>query len=227
MDDLFSNYDDFTEIRKEHAINSMSCYLITPQGKVPVNVILDSGSNTSNIDETLIEKFKLKQSTPEFLRTVRYVSTNVSYPSAGYDLQLMSKDGDYTQAVRAYRVRNFGSKVPDWIEVCSKHDYLKSLPVLKTQDAVSRILLGTDCKELFHTLESRMSDNDGPTAIRNVLGWSFLGRFTSNNLAPNVPKSFKNTDVTKPEKIAKKKSYDSELNDIIKRSFEIEDWNLQ
>ena len=27
--------------------------------------------------------------------------------------------------VRAYRVRNFGSRVPDWVDICSKHDYLK------------------------------------------------------------------------------------------------------
>ena len=71
-----------------------------------------------------------------------------------------------------------------------------------------------------------MSDNDGPTAIKNVLGWSFLGRFRSNNLASNTSKNFKSVEVTKVEKNPKKKSIDSKLNDVIKRSFDIEDWNL-
>jgi len=226
MEDLFSTYNDFSEIRKEYAINSMVCYLVVKGKRILVNVILDSGSNASNIDGMLISELGLKPSTPEFIRTVQYVSTNVSYLSAGYDIQLTSISGDQTQAVRAYKVKNFKSRVPDWHTICKSHEYLKDIPVLQPDDMVARISLGTDCSALFHNLESRHSV-DGTTAIRNTLGWSFLGKFTPNILALNVPKNFETTDECKNEKSTKKRSYDSGLNDFVERSFEVEDWNLQ
>jgi len=181
MDGLFLNRNTFTAVQKEHAINSMSCYLVTNAGKVPVNVILDSGSNASNIDEILIKKFNLKPISPEFIRTIRSVSNNVSHLSAKYDIELMSINGDYTRNVQAYRVENFSQRVPDWKTICSKHDHLSSLPVLKTENTISQILLGTDCAELFYSLESRMSKEGGPIANRNALGWSFLGEIENWN----------------------------------------------
>ena len=124
ISDVFSSYDDFSTINEEqHAINSMTCYLLTPDGKIPVDVIIDSGSNTSNVDESLIKELKLKPSTPEFLRTVKYVSKSVSYMTAGYDLQLQSVDGSQTQLVRAYKVQNFSLRTPNWKQICESYDY--------------------------------------------------------------------------------------------------------
>ena len=216
-------------MRLSHAVNSMTCLLITSKGKIPVNVIIDSGSNTSNIDESLIKELGLKPSTEEFDRTVRYVSTTATYPTAGYDLQFVSPDNHHTQSVTAFRVQNFNSVIPNWYEVCKTHKYLENLPIIKPKNNVAKILLGTDCPSLFQNLENISSQNEGPTATRNILGWSFLGKFTPNNLAPNVSKTFKQEVenlVPKKEKTVRLKSYDSELNDLVKRSMELESWDL-
>ena len=206
----------------------MACYLNTRKGKVPVNVIIDSGSNTSNIDISLIKELGLKPSTEDFERSVRYVSTQVSFQTAGYDLEFISEDGNNSQSVRAFRVENFSSNVPDWKEICKHHRYLEDIPVLETPTKIAKILLGTDCIGLFEPLECRNAKNGGPTAIKNILGWSFLGQYTPNVLAKNLPKCFKQVVVDqKTEKVHKQKSYDSELYDLVKRSMELEDWDLQ
>ena len=206
----------------------MTCYLVTNKGKIPVNVIIDSGSNSSNIDESLVKELGLKPSTEEFERTIRYVSSEATSLTAGYDLQFVSLDNHHTQSIRAYRVQNFKSTIPNWKAVCQTHDYLKDLPILEAKTNVAKILLGTDCPGLFEIIESRTSQNEGPTATKNILGWSFLGRYTPNKFPKNVPKIFKQTSdpLPKKEKTVKNKSYDSELYDLVKRSMEVESWDL-
>ena len=226
LTEIYANYDNFNEIKKDYAIKSMTCFLLVDGEKIPVNVIIDSGSNTSNIDEKLVKQLNIKASTPDFTRRVKYVSTHVQFTSAGYDLQFTSQDGQNSQFVRAYRVKNFKSHVPNWSEVCDSHDYLKDIKLPKTDDNVARILLGTDCESLFKSYETRAAKNDGPMADKNILGWSFLGRCTPNVLSKNMPKCFKMQDI-KDEKPIKRKSYDAELNDLVKRSLDIEDWNLK
>ena len=148
----------------------MTCFILTQKGKIPVNIIIDSGSNTSNIDESLIEKLGLKPSSPEFFRTVKYVTGTVTYPTAEYNFELISQDGRTSQNVTAFKVRGFQSTVPNWRKVCKSHDYLGDIKIPKVDNNVANILIGTDCETLFEPLEFRRGRDNGPSATKSFLG---------------------------------------------------------
>jgi len=173
--DEFATFKVFDEIKVEHSIKSMACYILTPKGKVPVNVIVDSGSNTSNIDESLVNELGLKPASAEFDRTVRYVTGTVTYPTAAYEFDLVSQDGRTAQRVTAFRVKGFESIVPNWNRICKTHNYLEDINIPNTKDNVAKILIGTDCETFFEPLEHRKGQNNGPSATKNtnwvVISW--------------------------------------------------------
>ena len=187
-------------------------------------MILDSGSNSCNIDENLATKLNLKPISDYFERRLTYMTQKVSIRTCVYSLKLLSQDKKYVRDVFAYSVSNFGTDVPNWREECALYPHLKDLKIPKVEDPIAGILIGVDCIDLFRPIEVRYGEQNQPMSIRTPLGWSFLGPH-SRNCTEDLINSI--CAHVQDEDYIVFKSKDDDLYELVERSLTLEEWNLK
>ena len=189
-----------------------------------MNVILDSGSNSCNINENLASKLNLKPVSDYFDRRLTYMTQEVSIRTCVYSLKLLSQDKKYVREIFAYSVSNFNTDVPNWRKECALYSHLKDLKIPAIDNSSAGILIGVDCIDLFRPMEVRYGEQNQPMSIRTPLGWSFLGPH-SRNCTEDLINSI--CTLVQERRIEVYKSKDDDLHELVERSLTLEEWNLK
>ena len=204
-------------------IQTVSCYLKIEEKLIPVHVVLDSGSNSCNVDENLASELGLKPVSDYFDRRVRYVTESVKLRTRMYSLKLVSQDKETEREIFAYSVSNFKADVPNWGVECSLYDYLKDLKIPPVETTQAGILIGVDAIDLLRPMEVRYGETNEPMGIKTALGWSFLGPHPKDS-AHDLIKSI--CALAQVEHVVFK-SKDDDLHELVERSLTLEEWNLK
>ena len=205
-------------------IQSVTCYLKLGDKHTAVNVILDSGSNSCNIDESLATQLGLKPISDYFDRTVRYITRSVKLRTCVYSLQLIGQDMKYVRDIFAYSVSNFKTDVPNWRTECSLYSHLNDLVIPEVDTCQAGILIGVDCIDLFRPMEVRFGLPNEPMALRTPLGWSFQGphpKVVTEDLYNSM------CALVHRGNFESFKSKDDDLHELVERSLTLEEWNLK
>ena len=145
--------------------------------------MLDSGSNTTCIDEDFAKKLKLPVRRGPVERTINLLDCKTKFMSYLVDVQLTSADGLLSQTITAWTVKELtkNTGVVDWSVEKHKFPHLKDIPFPPLPKAAAiQLLIGTDNVSLFTPdTPVKSEDGKGPIAYRIPLGWTCLGPSSS------------------------------------------------
>ena len=187
-------------------------------------MILDSGSNSCNIDQNLAAQLGLKPISDYFERTVRYITKSVTLRTCVYSLRLVGQDKKYVREIFAYSVDNFKTEVPNWRKECSLYSHLNDLVIPEIDTNQAGILIGVDCIDLFRPMEVRYGQPNEPMALKTALGWSFQGphpKTVTEDLYHSI------CTLVHSGRFETFKSKDDDLHELVERSLTLEDWHLK
>ena len=146
--------------------------------RIPVNCLLDEGSDTSYINEDVIEALGLHGAKTEINVKVANDET-VTFMSSTFDVGLESTDGrvDTTITVQSSKKICGGMKPVNWIKIKHNWQHLQKiyLPKLVTGRRVD-ILLGADHHELMYSMKEVVGEHGQPSARLCPLGWTAVGK---------------------------------------------------
>ncbi|CAB3991157.1 Hypothetical predicted protein [Paramuricea clavata] len=146
--------------------------------RIPVNCLLDEGSDTSYINEDVIEALGLHGAKTEINVKVANDET-VTFMSSTFDVGLESTDGrvDTTITVQSSKKICGGMKPVNWIKIKHNWQHLQKIyfPKLVTGRRVD-ILLGADHHELMYSMKEVVGEHGQPSARLCPLGWTAVGK---------------------------------------------------
>jgi len=175
------------------SLQTLVCDIKTESGTRQVVVLLDSGSNSSLIDQDLASKLKAEVRDGPIVRKVNYVDRQVEVRSDLVSFELINPDTNYSRTVLAWTVKDLAkrSNVVDWSRTRKKFEHLRDVNFTPLPNpARISVLIGADCHDLMRGLETISGNKpDHPWAVKTPLGWTCLG--------PSEPKF--PGDVTKAE----------------------------
>ena len=182
------------------AIQTINC-IFTYKGKsVPIVAILDTGSNSTNIDLQFAKSMGMPLTSPVQHRYIRYVDRSIKVNSYSVCFSLTSADGLTSQEMNAWTIDGLADADPgpDWTQEKLKFSHLKDLPILKPKGSgIPVLLIGSNNAVLFTQLDRRIGNRGEPVAFLTPLGWSIFGRHMSNvyqNNHPIILKCYKTID---------------------------------
>ena len=135
--------------------------------------LVDSGSNTTFIKRNVADKLGIKG--PEHIFSVNTLGGASSHDEMCVDFLLASEDGSKSVDVKgAFTIPSL--KIQARYDGTA-HEKYKHLADLKfpAVDAEVDILIGTDCTEMFWTMDERHGGLKEPIARQTRLGWILLG----------------------------------------------------
>jgi hypothetical protein len=145
--------------------------------------MLDSGSNTTCIDEELAKKLKLQVRCGPVDRTIHLLDCKTKIKSYLVEVQLTSSDGLVSLTITAWTVKDLtkNTGVVDWSVEKKNFPHLKDIPFPPLpKAAVIQLLIGTDNVSLFTPdTPVKSEDGKGPIAYKIPLGWTCLGPSTN------------------------------------------------
>ena len=108
------------------SLQTLVCDIKTKYGTKQVVVLLDSGSNSSLIDQDLASKLKAEVQDGPIIRKVNYVDRQVKVKSDLVSFQLVNPNTNYSRAVLAWTVKDLAkrSNVVDWSRSRKKFEHL-------------------------------------------------------------------------------------------------------
>jgi len=161
------------------SLQTLVCDIRTKSGTKQVVVLLDSGSNSTLIDQALASKLKAEVVDGPIVRKVNYVDRQVEVKSDLVSFELVNPNNKYSRTVLAWTVENLAkrSNVVDWSVARKKFEHLRDVKFtpLPTPAKID-VLIGADCHDLMRSLEIISSKKpDHPWAVKTPLGWTCLG----------------------------------------------------
>jgi len=142
-------------------------------------VLLDSGSNSTLIDQALASKLRAKVVQGPVTRKVNYVDRQVEVESSLVSFVLTDVDGRHSQALEAWTVKDLAKRsgVVDWSEQKRKFEHLRDVPFVQLpKPAKIDVLIGTDNHALMRGIKVVSSANpEHPWAVKSPLGWTCVG----------------------------------------------------
>jgi hypothetical protein len=141
--------------------------------------MLDTGANTTCIDEDLAKRLKLSVKRGPVDRTIHLLDCKTKIKSYLVDVQLTSADGLLSQTITAWTVKDLtkNTGVVDWSVEKQNFPHLRKIPFPPLpKEAAIQLLIGTDNVSLFTPdTPVRSEDGTGPIAYKIPLGWTCLG----------------------------------------------------
>jgi len=163
------------------SLQTVVCRIGASNGRPGFSTVamLDSGANTTCIDEDLAKKLKLPVRRGPVERTIHLLDCKTKINCYLVDVQLTSADGLVSQTITAWTVKDLtkNTGVVDWSVEKKNFPHLKDIPFPPLPKAAAiQLLIGTDNVSLF-TPESpvKSEDGKGPIAYKIPLGWTCLG----------------------------------------------------
>ena len=192
-------HDPDFKTAKAHAARNGSCKValgvlqlaaIAENGEVvPVNVMIDEGSDSTLIRAGLARRLKVS-GPPQTLRVDGVGTSSIAYESERVQLQLKTEDGNVV-SVEGSTLPQVTKPVPlvDWSTLKQRWAHLSNLPLRSSGGKVD-ILLGLDYAHLVAVIESRVGVAGEPIASRTPLGWIVRGVF-GGDLNPSTARVHK------------------------------------
>ena len=160
---------------------------IVSDGKeISTLAIVDSGSNITLVKRDLVDKLGIQSSPSPFT-----VNT-LSGPST-HDKQVLCKftllgdDRRERVEVEALTVPSIPIKNNSQVNLAN-WPHLKDLDLAQVNGPIE-LIIGTDCPELFWSLEERRGGRKEPLARRTLLGWIVFGPSSSSQVTVNMAQS--------------------------------------
>ncbi len=188
------NTDVFGVARDEAiSLQTLVCDIKTEYGTKQVVVLLDSGTNSSLIDQDLASKLKAEVRDGPIVRKVNYVDRQVEVKSDLVSFQLVNPITNYSRAVLTWTVKDLAkrSNVVDWSRSRKRFEHLRDVQFTPLPNpARISVLIGFDCHDLMRGLETISGTKpDHPWAVKTPMGCTCFG--------PSEPRFL--GDVTKAE----------------------------
>ena len=140
--------------------------------------LLDSGSNTTLVKRELVEKLGIKGSPSPF--TVNTLGGRATHhEQLCCTIKLLSDDRKESVMVDALTVPDIPIRGVS-CEAMSNWPHLAGLELPSVNNALIDLIIGTDCPEMFWTLEERRGGRKEPVAKRTLLGWIIFGPMFGN-----------------------------------------------
>ena len=143
---------------------------------VPVNILMDDGSDSTLIREGLTRRLRLTgQRQTLFVGGVGEESS-VHVNSEYLELQLRTSAGE-TVSIQGSTIPSITKPVPvmEWEKLRGRWSHMEDLPPLRDCGGRVDILIGLDHAALITASESRFGRDDEPTASKTRLGWTLQG----------------------------------------------------
>jgi len=161
------------------SLQTLVCEIKTESGNKQVVVLLDSGSNSSLIDQRLASKLKAEVVEGPIVRKVNYLDRQVEVKSDLVSFKLINPNNNFSRTVLTWTVENLAkrSNVVDWSRARKKFEHLRDVNFtpLPTPAKID-VLIGANCHDLMRSLEIISSKKpDHPWAVKTPLGWTCLG----------------------------------------------------
>ena len=168
------------ERHEERIIALRTVPVILKHGKrrLLVNCFLDEGSDTTYVNEDVIETLGISTQKEEITINVAN-DQKVRLMAATLEIGLESVDGkvDTTIVVKTSDKICGGMKPTDWVTMKQQWNHLKDIPFPHlAEKGVIDVLLGSDYYHLMFPMQEIRGQEDEPAARLCPLGWTAIGR---------------------------------------------------
>ena len=164
------------------SIQTVVCSISSRVNKVGKRIVamLDSGSNTTCIDEALAKSLRCKRKSETTEKSVSMLSGVKILESYLCEIMLTSGDGLTTQIIFAHTIKDMtdNTTVVDWSKAKKNFKHLHDIPFdAVKKDAKISLLIGSDNAHLFSITDGTLREGERgePIAYRTPLGWTCLG----------------------------------------------------
>ena len=142
--------------------------------------MLDTGSNTTCIDEDLAKALRCKRTSDTISKSVNMLDGVKILQSYTCEVVLTSGDGLTTQVIIAHTIQNMteGTSVVDWSKAKKNFAHLRDVPFdAVKRDAKIELLIGSDNAFLFSITDGTLREGirGDPIAYHTPLGWTCIG----------------------------------------------------
>ena len=165
------------------ALRTIPVILKNGTRKVQVNCLLDEGSDTTYINEDVVEELGLTGVKERFEVKVANNQT-ISFMSNTFTIGLESTDGRVDTEIVAKTSEKIcgGMKAVSWLTLKQNWSYLKKIPFPKLAKGNQiDVLLGADHYELMYSMKEVFGSKDDPVARLCPLGWTAVGKIEQRN----------------------------------------------
>ena len=157
--------------------------IVKSQGRQKrIYALVDSGSNTTLLRRDLADALGVSGPvSPYKVNTLTGTATHEEQVKV--ELELCDASEENHVFVTALTVPEINIVVDPPVSAFAKFDYLKDVPVSEVESSNVDLIIGTDCPEMFWTLEERRRERGEPIARKTLLGWIILGSPSSQSAA--------------------------------------------
>jgi hypothetical protein len=172
------NFNNYVSLPGAVSLQTVVCRIKGRHGLSTI-ALLDSGSNTTMIDEDVAVKLKMTVLKGPVTRELHLMNQPVTIQSSLVQLELQSLDAMTTQVLTAWTTKDLtkNTGVVDWSKEKGKFEHLSKVPFPKLPPgATIQILIGLDNAHLFDSIETvKGGQTSDPVAKLTPLGWTCLG----------------------------------------------------
>ena len=143
---------------------------------VPINVMIDNGSNSTLIREGLVRSLRIVgRKQPLRVNGVAHAVTT-HQDSEQVEVAVMTAFGERV-TLKGSTMRTITQPVPviDWESLRTKWSHLQSLPPLRSSGGRIDVLVGLNHATLITAVQSEIGADTEPTATKTRLGWTIQG----------------------------------------------------
>ena len=211
---------------KKVALHTIPVILKNGSQKVRVNCLLDKGSDTTYINEDVVEELGLTGVKKRIEVKVANDQT-ISFMSNTFTIGLESTDGRVDTEIVAKTSEKIcgGMKAVNWLTIKQNWSHMKEIPFPKLAKGNKiDVLLGGDHYELMYSMKEVVGKDDDPVARLCPLGWTAVGKIRQRGNIGHHHVGFSNTLQIHTDERTTTEVPDegSDLNYTLKRFWDIE-----
>ena len=205
------------------ALQTVPLILKNGNKRILVNCFLDEESDTTYINEDLVEELGVRGR--KKLITVNVANDQkVKFMSMTFQVGLESIDGKVNRTISAKTSQKIcgGMKAINWVNIKHKWSHLNEIPFPQlARRGTIDVLLGADNHELMTTIKEIPGKRDEPSARLCPLGWTAIGRIDKEDLGgehhTGLIRTFRIQQSEEPSALQ-----DEDLNDTLRKFWELE-----
>ena len=162
---------------KRVALRTIPIVLQNGNKRMLVNCFLDDGSDTTYINEDVVEELGLQGQKEKITINVAN-GQQVSFDSMTFTIGLESTDGNIDTTIEANTSERIcgGMKPVNWVKIQHQWTHLRDIPFPELgSKSVVDVLLGTDNYHLMYSMQEVLGKGNEPCARLCPLGWTAVG----------------------------------------------------
>jgi len=167
------------EREQEVALRTVPIILKNGNRRVTVNCLLDEGSDTTYVNEDVVNELGLTGEKEPITVKVANDQT-IRFMSGTLEIGLESTDGRVDTKITAKTSTKIcgGLRAVNWIKIQDRWNHLRGIlfPSLTERNRID-VLLGADHYELMYSMKELTGGPNEPCTRLCPLGWTAIGRF--------------------------------------------------